>query len=288
MKPAAFDYVRARTLDEALAALENSQGDAKILAGGQSLVPLMNFRMVAPDVLVDINNIASLDYIAEEDDCIRVGALTRHHALETSELVKRELPVISAAMQRVAHIAVRNRGTIGGSLSHADPATELPMLSFLLDADVSLVRLGHERTLPVRDFIQGPLTTAIEQTELLREIRFPKLVDGMGWGFEEVSRRSGDYAVVAVASLLQIEAGKIVTARLCATGVDDRPVRGTAAEDLLLNGVPNAELIEQAAQLMRDAANPSSDLHASSDYRRHLLGVLTLKALMQAWQRAEV
>src|SRR5215831_110713 len=200
MKPAAFDYVAAETLDEAVSVLARAGGDGKILAGGQSLVPMLNFRLVRPSILIDINRIRDLGYVDATGDVVRIGALTRHHALETSPVIKAHLPIMTAAMQHVAHLAVRNRGTIGGSLSHADPAAELPMMAVLLEAELTIASPRGSRIVPAQAFFLGTLTTALAADELLAVVRFPKLPAGSGWGFAEVARRRGDFALAAVAA----------------------------------------------------------------------------------------
>src|SRR5580692_304993 len=197
MKPPAFDYVAADSIAMAVEALAQAGDDAKIIAGGQSLVPMLNFRMLRPSILVDINRIAGLDAIEEAGGAIRVGALTRHYQLETSSLVARHLPVLSCAMTHVAHLAIRNRGTIGGSLSHADPAAELPMLTLLLDAELYIAAPAGKRTVAARDFFLDALTVDLGTAEILTEIVLPKLPPRTGWGFEEVARRHGDFAIAA-------------------------------------------------------------------------------------------
>src|ERR1700685_649416 len=187
MKPPAFDYIAADSLARAVAALAGAGGDAKIIAGGQSLVPMLNFRMLRPSILVDINRIAGLDAIEETSGAIRVGALTRHYQLETSPLIAKHLPVLSCAMTHVAHLAIRNRGTIGGSLAHADPAAELPMMALLLDAELRVASASGERTVAARDFFLGVLTVDLASGEIITAIVLPKLPPRTGWGFEEVA-----------------------------------------------------------------------------------------------------
>src|ERR1700724_4040988 len=184
MKPAAFDYIAADSIAMAVAALAQAGDDAKIIAGGQSLVPMLNFRMLRPSVLVDINPIAGLDVIAETSNAISVGALTRHYQLETSPLIARHLPVLSSAMTHVAHLAIRNRGTIGGSLAHAEPAAELPMRALLLDAELHIAAASGKRTVAARDFFLDALTVDLEASDIVTEIALPKLPSGTGWGFE--------------------------------------------------------------------------------------------------------
>src|SRR2546423_14211675 len=214
MKPPPFEYSVAESVEAAAAALAEAGGEAKILAGGQSLVPMLNFRLLRPSILIDINRIPGLAYIEEERDAIRVGALTRHHQLETSPVIAAHLPVLRAAMVHVAHLAIRNRGTIGGSLTHADPAAELPMMALLLDATISVTSPKGKRTVAARDFFLGALSVALEADELVTETTFPKLPTNTGWGFEEVSRRHGDFALAAVGVALTGAGGKNAGARI--------------------------------------------------------------------------
>ena len=223
MKPAAFDYVIADSIDMAVASLADGGGDAKIIAGGQSLVPMLNFRLLRPSVLIDINRIGDLAFIEEAEKKIRVGALTRHYQLETSAVIARHLPVLASAMTHVAHLAIRNRGTIGGSLSHADPAAELPMMALLLDAELHIASASGKRTIAARDFFVGALTVDLARDDIVTEIVLPKLPPKTGWGFEEVARRSGDFALAAAAATLTLSAGVISQARIALTGCGRYP-----------------------------------------------------------------
>jgi CO/xanthine dehydrogenase FAD-binding subunit len=286
MKPPIFDYVVPASIDMAVAALAEAGGDAKILAGGQSLVPMLNFRLLRPSVLVDINRITSLAFIEETADSVRIGALTRHFALETSPLIARWFPIISNAMTHVAHLAIRNRGTIGGSLSHADPAAELPLLAMVLDAELHIASPSGMRAVAAREFFLNALTVDLSSAEIVTEIVLPKLPPHTGWGFEEVARRHGDFALAAVAATLTLSAGAIEEARLALTGVGPTPLRVSEAESLLAGQSLGADLIRQVVDVVRAAITPETDLHASSDYRRHLAGVLTKRALAAAWDRA--
>ncbi|MGB8566837.1 MAG: FAD binding domain-containing protein, partial [Pseudolabrys sp.] len=202
MKPAAFDYVIADSIDMAVASLAYGGGDAKIIAGGQSLVPMLNFRLLRPSILVDINRIGDLAFIQETGKNICVGALTRHFQLETSPVIARHLPILACAMTHVAHLAIRNRGTIGGSLAHADPAAELPMMALLLDAELSIASTSGKRTIAARDFFLDALTVDLAGGDIVTEIVMPKLPPETGWGFYEVARRSGDFALAAAAATL--------------------------------------------------------------------------------------
>ena len=286
MKPAAFDYVIADSIDMAVASLADGGGDAKIIAGGQSLVPMLNFRLLRPSVLIDINRIGDLAFIEEAEKKIRVGALTRHYQLETSAVIARHLPVLASAMTHVAHLAIRNRGTIGGSLSHADPAAELPMMALLLDAELHIASASGKRTIAARDFFVGALTVDLARDDIVTEIVLPKLPPKTGWGFEEVARRSGDFALAAAAATLTLSAGVISQARMALTGVGATPVRAAEAEALLVGQALEPGLIDRVIDAVRAAIEPDTDLHASSDYRRHLGGVLAGRAVSAAWRRA--
>jgi CO/xanthine dehydrogenase FAD-binding subunit len=284
MKPPPFEYVVADSVEGAVAAL--GRGDAKVLAGGQSLVPMLNFRLLRPSILVDINRIPDLAFIADESDAIRIGALTRHFQLETSPAIARHFPVLSAAMEHVAHLAIRNRGTIGGSLSHADPAAELPMMALMLDATLTVASPEGQRTIAARDFFLGALSVDLGPQDLVTAIALPKPLAGTGWGFEEVARRHGDFALAAVATTLTVADGTIAQARIAMTGVDETPKRADDAEAMLAGQALTPALREAVIESVRASVTPNTDLHASADYRRHLIGVLTGRALDTAWRRA--
>jgi len=286
MKPAPFDYIAATSVDMAAAALADGGDDAKIIAGGQSLVPLLNFRLLRPSILIDINRIESLAFISETATGIRVGALTRHYQLETSPVIARHLPVLSCAMTHVAHLAIRNRGTIGGSLAHGDPAAELPMMALLLDAELHIGSVSAARITAARDFFLDALTVDLNAGEIVTEIALPKLPPQTGWGFAEVSRRRGDFALAAAAATLAVAAGAIVEARIALSGIGRTAVRAATAESLLVGHSLEPPLVSHAIKAVRAAIEPDTDLHASADYRRHLAGVLTGRALAAAWRRA--
>jgi CO/xanthine dehydrogenase FAD-binding subunit len=286
MKPAAFDYVIADSIDMAVASLADGGGDAKIIAGGQSLVPMLNFRLLRPSILVDINRIGDLAFIQEAGKNIRVGTLTRHFQLETSPVIARHLPVLACAMTHVAHLAIRNRGTIGGSLAHADPAAELPMMALLLDAELSIASASGKRTIAARDFFLDALTVDLAGDDIVTEIVLPKLPPVTGWGFDEVARRRGDFALAAVAATLTLSAGVISQARIALTGVGSTATRAAEAEALLVGQALEPGLTGRVIDAVRAAIEPDTDLHASSDYRRHLAGVLAGRAVSDAWRRA--
>jgi aerobic carbon-monoxide dehydrogenase medium subunit len=288
MKPAAFEYLQPRSLDDAIATLGRYGGDAKLLAGGQSLVPLLNFRLLRPAALIDINRIPGLDQVDWHDGAgLRIGALTRHHALETSPIVARHFPVISAAMAHVAHLAIRNRGTIGGSLAHADPAAEQAMLALLLDAEIVIESRRGTRVLPAEAFLVGALVTALADDEMITEVRFPPLLPGAGWDFQEFAQRTGDFAIAAAGVILAVRDGRVTQARLALMGVGETAVRATEAETLLVGERYQPEIASAAAASARAAVSPHSDLRGSADYRRHLVGVLTEQVLATAFKRAQ-
>jgi carbon-monoxide dehydrogenase medium subunit len=285
MKPPAFDYLVATDCDIAIAALARAGSEAKILAGGQSLMPMLNFRLLRPSILVDINRIPGLGFIEETPDSVRIGALTRHFQLETSTIIAQHFPVLSCAVAHVGHLAIRNRGTIGGSLSHADPAAELPMMAVLLDATLRIVSATGSRTVAARDFFLDTMTVDLDGTELLTEIVLPKLPTQTGWGFEEIVRRHGDFALAAVATTLTLSGSEIVQARIALTGVGPAALRAAEAESLLVGRRLDDNLSRRAIEAVREAISPETDLHASADYRRHLAGVLAGRALAAAWRR---
>jgi len=281
MKPAPFDYLRASSVDEAVAALAEN-GDAKLLAGGQSLVPMLNFRLIDAPLFVDINGIESLGGIAEAaDGGLQIGALTRHYALETSEAVRQKFPVLHEAMKHVAHLAIRNRGTIGGSLSHADPAAELPTLSVLLEATIETANPSGGRQIAAQDFFLAPLTTVLAADEIVIAVHLPGLPDGTGWGFEEFAQRRGDFAVAGAAAIVVRDGERVTGARIALMGVHDTPLRADAAEQAMMS-----DGIDAAAAAAQAAVEPTNDLHGSAEYRRHLVGVLTRRALTAAYERA--
>jgi CO/xanthine dehydrogenase FAD-binding subunit len=286
MKPAAFDYVAADSLEAATSALCRAGGEAKILAGGQSLVPMLNFRLVRPSLLVDINRVPGLDYVEAREGFVRIGALTRHHTLETSPVIKAHLPIVGAAMRHVAHLAIRNRGTIGGSLAHADPAAELPMLAALLDAQIGIQGSKGRRIEPAHSFAVTALTTRLRDDEIVTDIAFPMLLADVGWAFEEMARRTGDFALAAVGVTVSVCDGKAAHLRIAMSGVADTPRRAAAAEVLLAGRAIDAAALEEAVAAIRASVEPNRDLHASADYRRHLVGVLARRTIATAWQRA--
>lgn len=287
MKPAAFDYIAPRTVDEALAALANAGGDAKVLAGGQSLMPMMNFRLVKPAVVVDINRLPGLDRIEGDGARLTLGALVRHRTTASDPAIRRHLPVVTEAMTHVAHFTVRNRGTFVGSLCHADPAGEMPMVALMLDAELRAVSVRGERRIGARDFFQGALSTALEPDELVTAVDLPMPPSGTGWGFAEFARRHGDYALAAVSVLLERRDGRARNVRIAVMGVGDGAHRVPAAEAALEGTSLDAGALGAAVEALRAGITPNTDLNASADYRRHLAGVLATRALTDGWNRAQ-
>lgn len=274
-------------MDEALALLSEHAGDAKALAGGQSLIPAMNFRVATPAVLVDLNALGELAYIKDEPGEIRIGGMTRQRALERSQAIAQDAPLIAETMPFIAHPAIRNRGTVGGSLAHADPAAELPAVMLALNAGFRLRSLGGTRVVPAGEFFTGLFSTAIEPGELLAEVVVSKKLGRTGFAFQEVSRRHGDFALVGVAASVSLDdAGRCVEARVALTSVGDRPVLSGAAARALIGSDPSEDAVEAAAAAVTADIDPSSDIHASAAYRRHLASVLTRRALGCAFARA--
>jgi carbon-monoxide dehydrogenase medium subunit len=285
MKPAPFDYYRAGSAKEAVALLREHGADAKILAGGQSLLPMMKLRLARPAVVVDINRVHEWQYVRAANGGLVFGAMARLDELE-SDTVRRHAPLLAEAVHHIAHPAIRHRGTVCGSLAHSDPAAELPVLALALDAEMVALGPRGERVVPARDFFVTSLTTALAPDEVLAEARFPALAPGAGSAFLELSRRPGDFAIVAVAVVLEAARGTITRARVALGAVADRAVRGEAAEAALVGQPARPEAFETAARLAADPLEPPSDVHGSSGYRKHLARVLVRRALTQAWERA--
>lgn len=290
MKPPPFQYYAPTTVDEALAHLAEHGYDAKPLAGGQSLVPTMNFRLAQPSVLVDLNRVSELFFIRPaEDGGLRLGAMTRQRQVEREPLVAERAPLLYETMPFIAHPQIRNRGTFGGSLAHADPAAELPAVAVALDGRFRLRSQRGERWVPARDFYVGLFATALEADELLVEVALPPLPARTGWAFREVARRHGDYALVGVAATLTLDdQGRCQGARLVFLSVGEGPVEAQQAVAGLQGQPVTAEAIAAAAETAaRDDVDPSGDIHASVNYRRHLARVLARQALSQAHERAQ-
>jgi CO/xanthine dehydrogenase FAD-binding subunit len=286
MKPAAFDYVAPDRLEAAVQALAAANGDGKIMAGGQSLMPLLNFRMSRPAIIVDLMHIPGMSFIERRGDVIAIGAMTRHADLEFSPLVAAQLPVMAAAMPHVAHLAIRNKGTIGGSLSHADPAAELPMLAVLYGATIRVLGPRGRRDIAAEDFFVSALSNCLEPDEIVIEVDFPVLTSHTGWAFEEVARRFGDFALACIAVSFECPDERIADARVAVMGVADTPRRLHEAEDALRGMPAGPQGAATFAQTVQSCLSPADDIHVSAEYRTHLIGALAKKAFCTAWARA--
>ena len=288
MKPAAFAYLAPRGVEEAVDQLATHGAEARVLAGGQSLVRLMNTRMATPSVLVDINRIAELDQLDSDGDAIRIGATVRQRGCELARLVRDHLPLLAEAGAQVAHTAIRQRGTVVGSIAFADPSAELPAALLALDGQVVVRGQRGERLIDAEDFFVGPFANSLEPDELAIALRIPRTPAGRtGSAFLEVSRRQGDLPVCGVGAIVQLDGNDAVAlARIALCGVHQRPIRVHDAEAALLGGEPTDEQLEQAAHLAATAADPIDDCHGSANFRRHLARVLTRRALLTALDRA--
>jgi CO/xanthine dehydrogenase FAD-binding subunit len=280
MKPPAFEYFAPSSLDEALALRAEHGSDSAVLAGGQSLMPLLNLRLTFPTVVIDLGRVEELAGIRPANGGIAVGAMTRQRQAERSDMIRERSPLVIQAVRQIGHPTIRNRGTIGGSLAHADPAAELPAAALALGAELVARSTRGERTIPAHDFFQGFLTTALEPHELLVEVRFPEARGGSS--FQEVTRRHGDFALVGVAAIVMLDGETIRDARLALMGVGPKPVRASEAEAMLMGARPSGALFAEAAEKAAARLEPSSDLHATADYRRRVAAVLARRALAEA------
>ena len=285
MKPALFEYVAPHSIEEALEALAGDDM-ARPLAGGQSLIPTMNFRIAAPSKLVDLARVDALKRHAVEGDVIRVGAMTRQRDLERDEAVRRANPLIAEVLRNVAHIVIRNRGTVGGSIAHADAAAELPCMLLATGGSVVARRAGGERTIAADDLFLFHMTTALEAGELLTEVRIPALPPSTGYAFQEVARRHGDYALAGVCALVTIKDGVCSVVRLAACGVASKPTRLADAEAALLGAAPDGDAVARAAEAARAYATASDDRQASGEYRQDLVAALVRRTVTRAAERA--
>jgi len=282
MKPPKFDYHAPASIDEAVALLQRYGGDAKVLAGGQSLMPMLNFRLTRPAALVDVNRIAALAYIREDDSTIAFGAMTRQRTIEFSPVVAARLPLLREATRWVGHLPIRSRGTIGGSIAHADPSAEYPAVLTALDGAVVAQGPRGRRTVKAGDLFETYLTTTLAADEVVVEVRLPAMPAGAGYAFEEFARRHGDFALVGIAAMIVRAGGRCTAARLAAAGAGPVPLRLRAAEEILERDGLGEAAIEAAAARAAELVQPDSDVHASADYRRHLTRVLTGRAIKRA------
>lgn len=287
MKPPKFDYFAPDSIESALTLMTEHGDDARFLAGGQSLVPMMNFRVAAPSALIDLNGIDALRGIRiDAENRLHIGAMTRTREIELNETVARANPLLAAAAPNIAHIQIRNRGTIGGSLAHADPAAELPGIVLACDAEIQIVGPAGARSVAARDFFEAIFSTALADGEMISTIVFPAWPATRRWAFEEISRREGDFAMVGIAAWFDVDdAGKISGAGLAAIGAGDTPLRLASGEKILVGQAPGEDVFAAAAAAAIDDLHPGSDLHASADYRREVGGVLVERTLITAWKR---
>jgi CO/xanthine dehydrogenase FAD-binding subunit len=282
MKPAKFDYHAPTTVEQALELLGRYGGDAKVLAGGQSLMPLLNFRLSRPAALVDLNRIPSLAYVREQDGQVRFGAMTRQRTIEFSPVVRERVPLLGEATRWVGHLPIRTRGTIGGSIAHADPSAEYPAVLTALEGEVVARGPKGERVIKAKDLFRTYLTTSLTPDEILVEVRLPAMPAGAGYALEEFARRHGDFAIIGIAAVVVKAGARCTLARLATAGAGPVPVRLRAAEEILERDGLGDAAIEAAARRASELVSPDSDIHASADYRRHLTGVLTKRALKRA------
>ncbi len=286
MKLPPFDYEAPQTVSEAVGLLAEHGDEASVLAGGQSLIPLLALRLARPEVLIDINGIAELSGVSATGGWMAIGAMTREYMAEESYGVAEAIPLLAAALPFIGHEAIRSRGTIGGSLAHADPAAELPAVARALDAEFVVRGPSGIRVIPAEEWFEGYLTTSRRPDELLVEVRFPTASPGTGVSFQEVARRHGDFAIVGLAASLTLSDATISDVRLALAGFSDVPFRAAAAEDLLAGERPSAALFDEAARLATDGADPPADLHGSSDYRKTVAAALVRRGLRAATDNA--
>ena len=286
MKPAHFEYHRPRKIEEALSLLEEFGDDGKILAGGQSLMPLMNFRLAQPAHIIDINFIDGMDYARSDGGVIKIGCLARQSHLLENSIVRQHCPLLAEALSYVGYEQIRNRGTLCGSLAHADPAAELPAVLLALDGFVTVQNLRMKREIAARDFFKAYLTTSLSKDEMVLEASIPATPPEAGCSFMEFARRNGDFAIVGVAVLLAREQDRIADARIALTGVGDKPWRESSVEQILLGQIASTDLFPKVGTEIAARINPGADIHASESYRRSLASVLAGRALNDAWRKA--
>jgi aerobic carbon-monoxide dehydrogenase medium subunit len=287
MKLPPVDYEAPTTVAEAVELLAEYADEASVLAGGQSLIPLLALRLARPAVLIDINGIAALSGVSAADGWVAIGAATREYVAEESQALADAVPLLAAALPLIGHEAIRSRGTVGGSLAHADPAAELPAVARALDAEFVVRSQTGDRVIRAADWFEGYLTTSRRPDELLVELRFRAAAPGTGVSFKEVARRHGDFAVVGLAASLTLSNGAISAARLAFAGLSDVPVRAAAAEDLLVGEMPSAELFDEAARRATEGIDPPADLHGSSEYRKKVAATLVRRGLRAAADKAD-
>ncbi len=286
MLPAPFEYVAPQSLDEALALLDEHAGDGKVLAGGQSLIPLLKLRLASPGYLIDLNRIRDLDFLDERDAVLRIGPLFRHRAAERSSMLASRYPLFAETAPQVSDPIVRNLGTIGGSIAHADPAGDWGSVMLAVDAEFLLRSRRGTRTVKALDFFQGPFTTALAPNEILAEIRIPAARAQTGGAYLKLERKVGDFATVGVAINLAMDDGKVRSAGIGLTAVGPQNIKATRAEAVLRSARLDDEVIKEAAQQAAEAAEPQSDGRGSAEYKRNVVRVFTERGLKRAYQRA--
>jgi aerobic carbon-monoxide dehydrogenase medium subunit len=286
VKPPRFDYHAPATVDEAVGLLGRYGGDAKVLAGGQSLMPMLNFRLTRPAALIDVNRIAPLAYVREDNGTVALGAMTRQRTIEFSPIVARRLPLLAEATRWVGHLPIRSRGTIGGSIAHADPSAEYPAVLTALDGVIVAQSPRGRRTVTASELFETYLTTRLAADELLVEVRLPAMPAGCGYAFEEFARRHGDFAIVGIAAMIARDGARCTMARLATAGAGPVPLRLREAEAILERDGLGEATIAAAAARAAELVTPDEDVHATAAYRRHLTGVLTDRALRRAVERA--
>lgn len=287
LKPAPFEYLAPESLEEAVSLLSEKADDAKVLAGGQSLIPLMALRLSTPAALLDLNKVRELDYLHDDGDGLRIGALARNRAVELLPDLKDRSGMVAEALELVGHVAIRNRGTVVGSLAHADPAAEWPALALALDAEIDAVGPKGKRTIPAEHFYLNYFTTTLEPDEIATEVRFALPLKRVGSSFQELARRHGDFAVAGAGALLAVSRnGAIESARIVLIGVSSTVVRIREAEDLIIGHEPSAALYREAAEIVHKSIDPTGDIHGSAEYRRTLALTLSRRALHSAGHRA--
>jgi aerobic carbon-monoxide dehydrogenase medium subunit len=283
MKPAPFDYSAPRALEEALQELDRGGDDAKVLAGGQSLVPLMNFRLAQFDLLVDLNRVDGLDYVREVNGALAIGAIARARDVELSSLAAIHVPLVPKALRFVGHPQIRNRGTVCGSIAHADPSAEMPAVAIALEASMFVRSVDGDRVVPASAFFVTHLTTCLAANEVLAEVRFPLAAARTGTAFVEHARRHGDFAIVAAAAVVELDAHEACTrARLALSGVGDRPFDASEAASALIGRAVTEPEATEIGETVASSVDPTDDIHASARYRRRMAGVLTRRALLSA------
>ena len=287
MKPPRFEYFSPHTLGEAVSLLERYAGDGRVLAGGQSLMPLLNMRLARPAALVDINRVAELGAVRPWAGGVSIGATVRQRALQREPLISDRLPIVLEIAPHIGHQQIRSRGTICGSIAHADPAAELPALAVAMGAEMVVTGPRGVRAIAAADFYRGYLTTSLESAEILTDVRFSAPPPGMAWSFIEVSRRHGDFALVGVIAGLSVdrERGRVVDARLVHFGVGPNPKRASEVERMLVGAAPGEDAFRAAGEAASRNLDPDTDVHATADYRRSVAGALTRRALQYAWDK---